>query len=105
MLVGVPKYSINVEYYADCINSTNILGEQTAMAQLTTQKLGVIKVPVPSFEEQEEIGNFLREKNNNINSIIKTKQEQLEKIKQHKKSLIYEYVTDKKRVKEATNGN
>ena len=34
------------------------------MAQLTTQKLGVIKVPVPSFEEQEEIGNFLREKNN-----------------------------------------
>lgn len=105
LLVGVPKYSINVEYYADCINSTNILGEQTAMAQLTTQKLGVIKVPVPSFEEQEEIGNFLREKNNNINSIIKTKQEQLEKIKQHKKSLIYEYVTGKKRVKEAINGN
>lgn len=105
LLVGVPKGSINVEYYANCINSTDILGEQTAMAQLTTQKLGVIKVPVPSFEEQEEIGNFLREKNNNINSIIKTKQEQLEKIKQHKKSLIYEYVTGKKRVKEATNGN
>ena len=39
-------------------------------------------------------------------SIIESKKEQLAKIAQHKKSLIYEYVTGKKRVKEAHgNGN
>lgn len=105
LLVGVPKQSLNVEYYANSINSTSILGEQTAMAQLTTQKLGIIKVPVPPFEEQENIGKFLKENNNRINRVIELKKEQLEKIKQHKKSLIYEYVTGKKRVKEAINGN
>ena len=48
---------------------------------------------------------FLSKQCASIDSILKDKQEQLEKIKQHKKSLIYEYVTGKKRVKEATNGN
>lgn len=105
LLVGVPKQKVNVEYFSSCINSANILGEQTAMAQLTTQKLGTIKVPVPPFEEQEAIGMFLQKKTSTIDVIINDKRTQLETIKQHKKSLIYEYVTGKKRVKEKHNGN
>ena len=59
----------------------------------------------PNVIEQKAIADFLDKQCGKIDSILKDKQEQLEKIKQHKKSLIYEYVTGKKRVKEATNGN
>ena len=55
----------------------------------------------PSEEEQQQIADFLNEHCSKINNIVLLKQQQLETIKQHKKSLIYEYVTGKKRVKEA----
>ena len=67
--------------------------------------LGNLNIVIPSAAEQAEIVKFLDCQCGKIDSILKDKQEQLEKIKQHKKSLIYEYVTGKKRVKEATNGN
>lgn len=51
-------------------------------------------------EEQKEICDFLDKKCGYIETIIETKQVQQSTIKQHKKSLIYEYVTGKKRVKE-----
>ena len=57
------------------------------------------------MQEQKVIFDFLSKQCMTTDSILKDKQEQLEKIKQHKKSLIYEYVTGKKRVKEAINGN
>ena len=76
------------------------------MAQLTTQKLGVVKVPVPTYDEQTQIAKYLDEQCSKIDSIIESKKEQLTIITQHKKSLIYEYVTGKKRVKGAySNGN
>ena len=59
-----------------------------------------ITVPVPSMQEQREIAEFLDKKCSIIDQIILHKEKQLESIQQHKKSLIYEYVTGKKRVKE-----
>lgn len=106
LLVCVPQRKLNVSFFSYCINCADILGDQTAMAQLTTQKLGVIKVPVPDYEEQTRTANYLDCKCLKIDSIIESKKEQLTKITQHKKSLIYEYVTGKKRVKGAyNNGN
>ena len=55
-------------------------------------------VTVPNYKEQNEIARFLDNKCNVLDSIITTKQAQLTKMQQHKKSLIYEYVTGKKRV-------
>ena len=49
---------------------------------------------------QQAIADYLDEKCATINSILDDKQAQLKVIQQHKKSLIYEYVTGKKRVKE-----
>ena len=61
---------------------------------------------LPSEKEQLLIANYLDGKCTKIDSIIESKKEQLAKITQHKKSLIYEYVTGKKRVKGAqSNGN
>ena len=59
------------------------------------------KIPVPAYSEQIEIANYLNKKCEQVDTIVSEKQSQLEVIKQHKKSLIYEYVTGKKRVKEA----
>jgi len=57
-------------------------------------------VIVPSFEEQQEIADYLDEKCTVIDELIKDKKEQLEVLEQYKKSLIYEYVTGKKTVTE-----
>lgn len=59
-----------------------------------------ITVPVPPMQEQREIAEFLDKKCSMIDQIILQKEKQLKSIQQHKKSLIYEYVTGKKRVKE-----
>ena len=82
-----------------------LLGRGTTFLELSTSALANFKIINPKDEEQICIVNYLDSQCGKIDSILKDKQEQLEKIKQHKKSLIYEYVTGKKRVKEAINGN
>lgn len=101
LLVCVPMFEDDTRYYTYCVNSADLLGDQTTMAQLTTQKLGTNKFPRPPIDEQKKIADYLDKKCEEIDDLIKNKQEQIEKIEQYKKSLIYEYVTGKKRVKGA----
>lgn len=82
-----------------------LLGRGTTFLELSTSALANFKIIIPKDEEQICIVNYLDCQCRKIDSILKDKQQQLEKIRQHKKSLIYEYVTGKKRVKEATNVN
>ena len=71
--------------------------------QLTNFNLYNMVVPITyDHDEQDEIVAFLDEKCQRIDSIIEDKIAQLNKIQHHKESLIYEYVTGKKRVKEVT---
>ena len=78
-------------------------GAQPAINQGYINSLEVL---IPSYDEQTLIANYLDQQCTNIDTIIESKKEQLTKIQQHKKSLIYEYVTGKKRVKGAIqNGN
>lgn len=81
------------------------LGRGTTFLELSTSALANFKIIIPKDEEQICIVDYLDCQCAKIDSILTDMQEQLEKIKQHKKSLIYEYVTGKKRVREATNGN
>ena len=62
--------------------------------------LGNLSVVIPSAKEQQTLVEFLNVETKKIDNIINLKLSQLEKIQQHKKSLIYEYVTGKKRVTE-----
>jgi len=64
----------------------------------TEEQLGNINVPVPPFEEQRQIADFLDQKCSEIDQTISEKQQQLETLAEYKKSLIYEYVTGKKEV-------
>ena len=50
-------------------------------------------------EEQQAIASFLNQRCAEIDSIINDKLKQIEVQKEYKQSLIYEYVTGKKRVK------
>ena len=87
-------------------NELVLLGRGTTFLELSTYDLSGFKIVIPSEAEQTQIADYLDKQCTKIDSIIESKKEQLTKITQHKKSLIYEYVTGKKRVKEAHgNGN
>ena len=62
------------------------------------EKVKNIYIALPSLDEQISISNYLDGKCTKIDSIIKTKKEQLSKLEEYKKSLIYECVTGKKEV-------
>lgn len=53
---------------------------------------------VPSLDEQKQIADYLDEKCAKIDEIIALRTEQINQLKEYKKSLIYEYVTGKKEV-------
>lgn len=72
----------------------------SAQPKLSQENLNNVMLVVPPLEEQLEIATFLNQKVTVIDEIIGNKQKQLDAIRQHKKSLIYEYVTGKKRVTE-----
>ena len=55
-------------------------------------------VILPPKEEQLKIVEYLDEKVQQINKVISLKQEKILELKDYKKSIIFEYVTGKKRV-------
>ena len=59
---------------------------------------GSVVLPVPSLHEQEEIANYLDEKCKKVNENIQNNEKKIERLEAYKRSLIYEYVTGKKRV-------
>lgn len=72
---------------------------------ISQQLLKNLKIIVPMYDEQLKITDFLDKKCSEIDSIISKKERQLDLMKEHRKSLIYEYVTGKKRVGGVDYGN
>ena len=67
--------------------------------QLTNQNLYNIRIPIPlNLKEQADIVAYLDKKCAKIDELIAEKQKATEIMRKYKKSLIYEYVTGKKRV-------
>lgn len=79
----------------------NMLAFGSAQPDLSHSSFKLIEINVFLKEEQLKIANFLNIKCAQIDEIIKDKQNQIDKMEKYKKSLIYEYVTGKKRVKGA----
>lgn len=73
----------------------------TTLPIMNNQYIGNIKLVIPSEAEQSAIVDYLDQKCRDIDNILSTKTSELEKIKDHKSSLIFEYVTGKKSIKEA----
>ena len=72
-------------------------GTQPNISQIIIKNLNFLNVPLL---EQIEIADFLDSKCDMINEMLKSKKDQYDILIKHKKSLIYEYVTGKKQVKE-----
>ena len=67
---------------------------------LTFEQIGMFIFPLPPQQEQFEIANALKSRCEEVDNVTNRKQKQLTAIIQYRKSLIYEYVTGKKRVME-----
>ena len=92
------KYVMQVCYMCRIFYSLGSGVANLGRWRLQTPAFNNFKVPVPSYEEQEAIANYLDNKVAKIDSIIQKKQEMLANLDTYKKSLIYEYVTGKKEV-------
>ena len=79
--------------------------EDISAMQSTRPELGIeglknLIVVVPPKEEQDDIAHYLDQRCREIDEIFSVKNEQLLAMKKHRDSIVFEYVTGKKRVKE-----
>lgn len=70
----------------------------TCRLKVSNYDLKHLHFPMPQKNEIDTIVNYLDKKCSSIESIISTKKQQLEKLEEYKKSLIFEYVTGKKEI-------
>ena len=71
----------------------------SALRRITLNKIYTLKmIYAPSFHEQQSIANYLDQKCSEIDELISIKQQKIEKLKNYKKSLIFECVTGKRKV-------
>lgn len=89
-------------------NESSIITEQiyrqsnaTTIEVIYSYNLKELLLPIIPIEEQQQIVKYLEKKRREIDNLISNKQMQIEKMEKYKKSLIYEYVTGKRRVKGA----
>lgn len=93
LLVCVPKSQVDCRFVTYWINSAIIEKNQTAVSQLTIQMLGeLIFINVP-FLEQKNIADFLDKKTAQLDKVKCLLEEQIQKLKDYRASLIYETVT------------
>ena len=70
----------------------------TCRLKVSNYDIKNLYLPIPPYKEQEKIINYLDEKCSEIDKAISDKEKVIEKFTEYKKSLIYEYVTGKKRI-------
>lgn len=79
-------------------NMVGFLKNGMGVPHLTQENMKSVLIPLPPLPIQQAIATYLDEKTSQIDSLIALKQSKIESLKEYKKSIIYEYVTGKKRV-------
>lgn len=72
----------------------------STLPSMTQTDLGGILLPFPPINEQRAIADYLDARTAAIDAVLDTKRKQLDVLKRRRQSLIYEYVTGKRRVTE-----
>lgn len=99
--------TFNNRWIKYCLLSNGITEMTTAatygvkMPRVNWEEVSNYKIPVPKNDEIEFINNYIDSKMLTVDNLIKQKQQQINKLTEYKNSLIFEYVTGKKQVKEA----
>ena len=70
----------------------------TVVPIINNQYLSSLKIILPNLEEQESIVEYLDRQIMQINKMITNKNQQIENINKQRQTLIYDYVTGKRRV-------
>ena len=98
---------IYYQFYSDVLlEQFSLMKKGGVQSFVSLEILGNLFFIDTSHIVKRQLVKYLDVQCSKIDSIIESKKEQLTKITQHRKSLIYEYVTGKKRVKGAqSNGN
>lgn len=94
----LPEYAEMFFLMMSYLDVFNALGSCGVRSSINNAELMKIPVPVPPLAEQQQIADYLDEKCKNIDNRVQKRREQLEWLKEYKKSLIFDYVTGKKRV-------
>ena len=79
-------------------NYVDIVCNKATIPHFTKEKLSKVPLTLPPLAEQQSIATYLDSKCSEFDSIISDKQKQISTLEAYKKSLIYEYVTGKKKV-------
>lgn len=96
------NYSLRyLRYYLIFIKSIgyiDLICNRATISHFTKEKFSNLPILVVSIDEQERISSYLDKKTEEIDGLIKLKESKIQGLKDYKKSLIYEYVTGKKKV-------
>lgn len=99
LLSLIPKNNYDCRFYTYFIDIViPFMDGKSAVAQLSALQLKPQLVCLPSNEEQHSIADYLDQKCSEIDELISIKQQKIEKLKDYKKSLIFECVTGKRKV-------
>ncbi|WP_159434472.1 restriction endonuclease subunit S [Bacteroides ndongoniae] len=79
-------------------NWKNSIFIQSTIQNIGADKYSVMPIIVPPLSEQQSIATYLDQKCFEIDELISIKQQKIEKLKDYKKSLIFECVTGKRKV-------
>ena len=88
-------YFIMSEFGQFMIKTHQISGNREG---LSFENIGNFKIIAPALDYQYEISQYLNKKMLTINQMIKTKEQQIANINKQRQTLIYDYVTGKRRV-------
>lgn len=97
----IPKFGY---YYLSTLYDVfnNVMAQgSTNQIELKRDTFANSFIPFPRIEEQRVIVDYLDQKVTQIQKLINSKQQQINQLTEYKNSLIFEYVTGKKQVKEA----
>ena len=95
-----PKQGMDFYYLFYTLESLDINPYITGSAQpkLSQDNLKNMWIPIPKYEEQKEISEYLKQVIAHYDEFIEKKKAFLSEMESYKKSLIFEYVTGKKEV-------
>lgn len=79
-------------------NWKNSIFIQSTIQNIGADKYSVMPIIVPPLSEQQAIADYLDQRCREIDELISIKQQKIEKLKEYKKSLIFECVTGKRKV-------
>lgn len=98
-----PLHGLNnyLHYYLMFVKNSGYFDvncNKATIMHFTKDKFSNLPFLFRNLEEQKKIVTFLKSKEEKIDAYISAKEKQIELLKTYKRSLIYEYVTGKKRV-------